>query len=625
MCRRGYRLWLGGWAGLAALAGSAAWGAGELPAALPANALAIGQQLPVGPVVQPQAQQPVKVLPMPRRVTPVDPNRRLPQLGDEPCPLAQPPVPDKRVVERFGNFVKEVVDPQNNLELVIGRPRLLMLKTAPKRVQVADEKIAAYSMISPTEVSVLGKGLGCTVLNLWFTDPKDKSKEEVLSYLVRVLPSPDSKKRLERIYRNLQDEINHAFPDSLVSLFFVGDKLVVTGQAKDIADATQIMRIVHANAPFEEVQHLDQLAQANGPVAFGPGNMPPGLMNALLKDSAHVINLLRIPGEQQVMLRVTVAEVNRAAARSIGLDFSINNKHGTTVFANTTGSITTGGLSLFNSPFGGFGVLNQQVAPGVAFGTGGFNNLPASLDNGQVRLAISALRNLNYARSLAEPNLVTMNGQTANFQAGGQFPVPVVGGFALNSFTGVNFVPFGVQLSFTPYITDKDRIRLAINAEVSSRDLEVGATNIGGAAVPTISTRNFQTTVELREGQTLAVAGLVQNNLGANSGRVPFFGDLPIVGRLFCFDQVMAGEQELVVLITPELVHPLEHKEVPALPGSDLFEPSDLEFYLLGRLESRRNYDYRSPVMTDWDRMKRYHHMEQIYIAGPHGHADCPE
>jgi pilus assembly protein CpaC len=200
---------------------------------------------------------------------------------------------------------------------------------------------------------------------------------------------------------------------------------------------------------------------------------------------------------------------------------------------------------------------------------------------------------------LAEPNLVTLNGQTASFQAGGQFPVPQITGFTAAGLQGVAFVPFGVQLAFTPIVTDKDRIRLTVSAEVSTRDLATAQTVINGAGVPSLQTRNFQTTVELREGQTLAVAGLIQNNLGADSPRVPFFGDLPLVGPLFGVSHTSAGEQEIVVLITPELVHPLEPHEVPPLPGSDIFEPGDLEFYLLARLESRRYEDYRSPVRTD--------------------------
>ena len=238
------------------------------------------------------------------------------------------------------------------------------------------------------------------------------------------------------------------------------------------------------------------------------------------------------------------------------------------------------------------------------------------------------MRTLNYARSLAEPNLVAMNGQTASFQAGGQFPVPVTtaaGTFGTNvsALQGVQFVPFGVLLNFTPFVVDKDRIRLTVAADVSTRDLATRAV-IGGANVAGLTTRNFQTTVELREGQTLAVAGLIQNNLGADATRVPFFGDLPVINNLTGLSRIQAGEQELVVLITPELVHPLEPKEVPPLPGSDLFEPGDLEFYLLGRLESRRSYDYRSPVRTDCARMKAYRRCEQLYIYGPNGHSDGP-
>jgi pilus assembly protein CpaC len=323
----------------------------------------------------------------------------------------------------------------------------------------------------------------------------------------------------------------------------------------------------------------------------------------------NVINLLRIPGEEQVMLKVTVAEVNRAATRSIGLNFSVLNEKGMTVFTSTVGNIvsaTTGGTG---------------VGSGFASGMGSAANLNALFDGGQVALAINALRTLDMARTLAEPNLTALNGQTARFQAGGEFPVPVVTGFTAAGLQGVSFVPFGVQLSFTPSITDKDRVRLVVNADVSTRDLSASAT-VNGTTVPGLNTRNFQTTVELRGGQTLAVAGLLQSNFGFDATRVPFFGDLPLIGRLFAFDRTASGEQELVVLVTPVLVHPLEHNELPALPGSDVFEPDDIEFYLLGRLENRRTQDYRTSVRTDIQRMIRYHHGADLYIVGPQGHSD---
>jgi len=217
------------------------------------------------------------------------------------------------------------------------------------------------------------------------------------------------------------------------------------------------------------------------------------------------------------------------------------------------------------------------------------NNLPISFNGGQVALAINALKSLNLARSLAEPNLTTLNGHPASFRAGGEFPVPVVTGATATGLQGVQFVPFGVSLQFTPIITDGNRIRLTLNSTVSNRDAATAQTSINGAGVSSLNTRNFSSTVELREGQTLAVAGLIQNNLGSDATRVPFLGDIPVLGRLFAFDRTSSGDQELIVLVTPELVHPLDKNELPAcLPGDHLVSPTDVEFYLHGRLLSRK-------------------------------------
>ncbi|HZY88699.1 MAG TPA: pilus assembly protein N-terminal domain-containing protein [Gemmataceae bacterium] len=564
-------------------------------------------------------------LPMPMRVEPFGPGFvRLPRLDGYPEPLGTTPQPSPAVQAEYAKFVQGLKDPESTLDLILGRTRLLLLNQVQVRIQVADPRIAMGTMLAPTELSLVGKNVGTTVLTIWFVD-KD-NKEQILNYMVRVLPDPEFKLRLERVYKALEDEVNHAFPDSHIHIQLVGDKMVVSGQAKDIAEATQILHILRAHAPPIDTATIPTDRVYTGkPEGLGPDGLPPrGTDDFLTAGGPNVINLMKIPGEQQVMLRVTVAEVSRAAARSIGLNFSVNTKGGNLVAGNTTGNIASGGQ-------GGLSGLNF-LSPQFNFGTGGggggvgtgFSNIPVALDNGQVRLAINALRNLDYARSLAEPNLVTMNGQTARFQAGGRFPVPVVTGFNLTGLQGVQFIPFGVQLTFTPYITDRDRIRLNVLADVSSRDFSAGSTNIGGANIPNLITRNFLTTVELREGQTLAVAGLIQNSLGANAQRVPFFGDLPLIGRLASYDQLTSNEQELVVLVTPELVHPLEPKEVTPLPGSDLYEPTDLEFYLLGRLESHRQCDYRSPIMTDCSRLKQCRQCESMYIMGAPGHTPPP-
>jgi len=174
-----------------------------------------------------------------------------------------------------------------------------------------------------------------------------------------------------------------------------------------------------------------------------------------------------------------------------------------------------------------------------------------------------------------------------------------------------------------PIITDRDRIRLTVNATVSSTSGANGA-NIGGTSVPGLNATTVQTEVEMREGQTFAIGGLIQTALNGNTSRIPLFGDLPLLGNPFRNSSTAASEEELVLLVTPQLVHPLEPNETPALPGSDYFEPGDLEFYLLGRLESARPYDYRSPVMDDINRMAAYRRCELLYFVGPHGHSDGP-
>ncbi|MCE9530043.1 MAG: pilus assembly protein N-terminal domain-containing protein [Planctomycetes bacterium] len=559
-------------------------------------------------------------LPPARPVLPFGPDKvRLPQLGSDPGPLGATPKPTEEDLKDFNQFVEDVIDPRHVLDMIQGRPRLILLKETPSQIQVADDSILGYNLLTPKQFTILGRQVGTTVMTLWFPDPKDKTKDKILSYLVRVLPDPDIKKRIELIYRALEKEINKVFPDSRITLTLVGDKVVASGEAKDIAEATQILRIIRANQPDAQRLPINNINIELRPSDLTSGAGTPGLDSYLTAGGPNVINNIRIPGEQQVMLRVTVAEVSRTAARTIGLNFNIINNRGQTVFGQQTGGISiTGNVTTQN--------LGSNLTGGVVA------NIPILLDNGQIPIAINALKTLNYAKSLAEPNLVAINGQTASFRSGGSFPVPVLAAGGNNGFNGnngggnlqgVQFVPYGVQLNFTPIITDRDRIRLQVQADVSTRDVGTGAT-VGNTAIPGLNSRNFNTTVEMREGQTLAVAGLIQSNMASESNRVPFFGDIPILNRFTGIDRIQSGESELVILITPELVHPLEKKEVSKLPGADLFEPSDLEFYFLGRLEGRRTMEYRSPIRNDIHRMIQYKHCEQNYIFGPVGHTDDP-
>lgn len=513
------------------------------------------------------------------------------------------PTPEVRTQEQ--RFVERLVDPESLLDLVLHRHRLMVLKQVPRRIQIADDEVAAYGLVTERELSIVGKKTGTTVLNLWFDDPANPGGQTILSFLVRVLPDPEAKERLERVYKALEAEINRTFPNSVVRLSLAGDKIVVEGDARDVEEGVQILRVVRANAPQERPENIpvgnvnvyagpEAVASAggDGPESDGDGFAPPTLQNFLVAGGPSVINRLRIPGEHQVSLKVTVAEVNRSALRSIGSNLSVG-----------------GADASFFSLFPGLGTVGGNVL----------------INDGDFSLALNALRRLNLARSLAEPNLVTLNGRPANFLAGGSFPVPQITGFTGAGLQGVQFIPFGVQLTFTPYVSDRNRIRLNVQAQVSTRDDSVLQTNIGGSSVPSLTERTFRTQVELRHGQSLAVAGLLQNNFGASSERVPLFGDVPILGRLFSNDVTSYDEQELVIVVTPELVHPLD--ACLPLPGSDVFEPSDCEFYLLGRLESGQGYDYRSTVNTWWNAAPRgagrsFRQAQQRCIVGPSGHSD---
>lgn len=431
---------------------------------------------------------------------------------------------------------------------------------------------------------------------------------------------PGYRERLRRLYEQLEAEINQTFVNSAVRLSLVGDQVVIRGEANDVVEAEQILTLVARNAPQPpEGQGIEAISMQLTETLYSPsggttrtaaGPAKSLLGEDLTKDPPQVVNLLRIVGEQQVTLRVTVAEVNRNAARSIGLSFNVQNDQG---------------VDVFSSLFDGLGSVSTD-AMNAGFVPGGMANMPATLDNGQISLAINALRQLNLARTLAEPNLTALNGRLATFEAGGKFPVPVVAANAADGLQGVRYEKFGVSLEFIPFILDRDRIRLNVAAGVSVRNTDLGA-NVGGNAesggteVPGLNTRSFETTVELREGQTLAVAGLLQNSYVADSDRVPGWGDLPLLGRTGAFDRVDSTEQELVILITPELVHPLEAEESMPLPGNDIFEPSDIEFYLHGRLESRRAEDFRAGARTDAARQASYEHCENRVMIGPGGYS----
>ncbi|WP_417750202.1 type II and III secretion system protein family protein [Rosistilla oblonga] len=529
------------------------------------------------------------------------------------------PAPTVQAKDKEHRFIPTTIDPELPLKLVLGRPKVLQLADTPTRIYTPSETIIRTETIdqrSGREVAVTGLQPGTTTLIFWFRDPTAPSGESTVAYEVRVYADP----LFARPTVDLQEELNTTFPNSYIELNEIADRLIVRGQVPDTNEMSQILNILlgtRASQPpaDQEVQlqstttNLNFATAAERLEAQRDADFERRLFDPVALAQAGIINQLKVVGEQQVMLKVTVAEVNRSAARSIGLNFGVNNDSGLTVFQSLTGNLA-------------------QAAGNAGQSS---SNILASLDMGQVQLAIEALRRMNLSRTLAEPNLVAMNGQPAEFQAGGQFPIPVISsGGTGNNLQGVSFVPFGVQLQFTPVIQDRDVIRLQMNAEVSTRDESLG-TSIGGGGggtqVAGLNSRNFSTTVQLRSGQTIAVAGLLQTNYGASTERVPFWGDLPFIGATGGVNRSSSGEQELVILVTPHLVAPVDACQPLPLPGDDVFEPSDIEFYIANRLESRRSRDHRSSVRTDYARQKRAEHCcPELFMLGDVGPTDrcCP-
>ncbi|HND52267.1 MAG TPA: pilus assembly protein N-terminal domain-containing protein, partial [Pirellulaceae bacterium] len=396
----------------------------------------------------------------------------------------EPKEPSEATRRDLARLVARTIDPEQTLDLIVDQPRILVLRATPTRIYIAQDSVASYDVVSDTEVAVVGKTPGRTVLTLWMPDPENRNEARVLSYLLRVREDTAQRARLEETYAELEREINRHFPDSRVKLSLISDQLVVRGQAKDVIEAGQIMRIVQQNAPPTRRAQVEA-AKKSAAVRNGGAGLSSDLPRdsessdvenlaaaADLQGEPQVVNLLQIPGEQQVMLRVTVAEVNRSALRSVGANLNV-----------------TGGSGIgFQSAFPG-GSLLQDAATGANALEGG----TLSITRGDLRLTVNALKQHNLARTLAEPNLVTLHGRSARFQAGGQFPIPAAQvGFGAAA-QGVEFVPIGVQLQFIPYIVDRDKIRLTMAANVSTRD-EGQSAQVGGTSVPGINTRNFQNT-----------------------------------------------------------------------------------------------------------------------------------
>lgn len=488
---------------------------------------------------------------------------------------------------KLDSLIEDILDPEATLNVVMSRSRLVRLRRPISRVAIADPGIIEFVQFGPRELEIIGIEPGETTLTLWFGEQQE---QETIRYLVRVTPDPGDEVQRELEYGELEKRVNELFPNSFIQLIPIADKLLVRGQARDPEEASQIMGIIRG----ESVNQAGQLIGPQNPYAGGYGGfINQGPAARLYPDASdvtasNIISMLEVPGETQVMLKVRIAELNRSAARGLGMNFTIAKEN---IF--------------FNSLLGGVG-----------------GNLTAIFDGGDITTVINALESNGAVKILAEPNLVTLSGTTANFISGGEFAVPTTVGVGGVGAATTSFRGFGTQLSFTPLVIDKDRIRLNVIPTFSATS---AANSVGG--IPGLSTRSVQTTVELREGQWLALAGLIQDQQTGANTRVPLLGNIPIIGIAFTSKTITRDETELIVLVSPELVHAMDPEEVPALlPGTEVTEPDDWDFYIRNRFEGPPNCHHRSTVWYTWKHLvkdakhqSQYQASEAHYISGNHG------
>jgi pilus assembly protein CpaC len=278
-----------------------------------------------------------------------------------------------------------------------------------------------------------------------------------------------------------------------------------------------------------------------------------------------VSNLLTVGGTQQVMLQVRFAEMNRSVSKSLGTSLSLG------------GTLLSGDLGLR----GGTGAGQGGNVGGLTPSGGGQGGIVFGFNAGglEVGLLLEALEARGLTRTLAEPNLTALSGQEARFLAGGEYPVPVSQG---DGEVTVEFKPFGVELNFIPRVVDGDLINIELSAAVSSLDPSAGVTQ-GGITVSGFRRRETSTTVEMRDGESFAIAGLLQDDFRDNARQVPFLGDLPVLGALFRSADYERGQSELVIIVTPHLVTPTRG-EALALPTDRVRPPSERDLFLFGRV-----------------------------------------
>lgn len=442
-------------------------------------------------------------------------------------PAAPPAAPP--AAEGLQIRVRQARGQSQLISVPVNQAALVDFSQPVREVHLANPEIADVTATAPNQILVNGKAFGTTQL----VATVDGGAQQTFTVAVDL--------DLERLAASIRALV----PRARVEVSALMDAVVLSGTVPDAESAERIL----------------QVAQVY---------------------SRQVINQMRIAGVYQVLLRCTVAELNRSATRQLGFNGWMAGDD----FADAFAVSNLGGIN----PVDISAVDGYSATGRIPFGTQTMNltatpTLSIGFPRVQMQVFIQALRENGLLQVLAEPNLVAVSGQEATFLAGGEFPIPVPQGGNNNSIT-VEFREFGVRMRFTPTVLSDDVIRLKVSPEVSEPDYSTAVT-IGGYVVPGLTQRRVDTVVELGPGQTFAVGGLLSERSRATSSKVPALGDVPVIGALFSSVNYQSSQTELVVLVTPELVAPLNPDQVTYLPGADHRRPNDWELFGLGQLEGQ--------------------------------------
>ncbi|WP_076542211.1 type II and III secretion system protein family protein [Shewanella sp. UCD-KL21] len=437
------------------------------------------------------------------------------------------------------------IDGEKELKLIpIFKSRVLVLPKSVHRVSVGNPDIADIKLLPKNELYVLGKKLGSTNIMVW-------GKNEVLTNVMDIEVTHD--------LNGLKLRLHEFLPAEKLAVQTSQGQLLLSGQASNL----------------QKMNTAVELAQAYVDSAPTVG-----------KPKSTVLNMMTIGGGHQVMLEVVVAEVQREVARQFDSKFLIFNQGD-----NLSGGVVGGGGGVVDTGIGGViskGFFAQYIN----------NDL-------LMNFALDVAKQNGLAKVLAEPNVTAMSGQTAEFLSGGEFPIPVPD---RDGSTTIQYRDFGVGVKFLPTVLDSGQINLNLNVVVSeisnANAVSIQSSNTSAImVVPSLVKRSTATTVELADGQTIAISGLISDTLRENIDKVPGLGDVPVLGQLFSSKSFRSGQTELVILVTPRLVRPFNKKDI-ALPTDGFVSPSDMEFYLLGKISTKKQPEQKvdtpyEPVMSN--------------------------